>query len=30
MCTETELQLENKLIKQLADMGYEKVGVSNE
>ena len=30
MCTETELQLENKLIKQLVDMGYEKVGVSNE
>ena len=30
MCTETELQLENKLIKQLVDMGYEKVHVSNE
>ncbi len=30
MCTETEQQLENKLIKQLVDMGYEKVHVSNE
>ncbi len=30
MCTETEQQLEHKLIKQLVDMGYEKVHVSNE
>ncbi|MED7818424.1 MULTISPECIES: type I restriction endonuclease subunit R [unclassified Francisella] len=30
MCTESELQLENKLIKQLVDMGYEKVHITNE
>lgn len=30
MCTESELQLENKLIKQLVDMGYEKVYITNE